>query len=394
MKNRLLKVLFIVLFCVSSVLLFRPVFIPDSVQYYVYYAMFFIAVLITAFNFRKTLEFTFTRPVLLFLGAILISAFSATFFWSQGLFDSFMALPLYLSYILFFLLIVWKEPVDDIESVIIALGVIYLIVYSVTFLSFPTPVFGNIESFSTDRGFQRVMLEGRGFLFLFSFYALGRFYNKREILWLGIFIVTVIGVMMLLTRTLIAGSLILWTLYILRKSKNINKVIAIVFIIGFVYLISQLNFSRLLFTQTMSQTENFNEYIRIKAVDYYLTEFSPNIYAKVFGNGEPFRNTGYANYITYIEKVLGLYTSDIGYIGMYTKFGLLSVIAYIGLIIGTFRIEVKEEYLYAKYFLYFVFVISIIIDSPFSNSFISSIVLALYILSSQDQSRVPKTEIP
>jgi len=231
MKNRLLKVLFIVLFCVSSVLLFRPVFIPDSVQYYVYYAMFFIAVLITAFNFRKTLEFTFTRPVLLFLGAILISAFSATFFWSQGLFDSFMALPLYLSYILFFLLIVWKEPVDDIESVIIALGVIYLIVYSVTFLSFPTPVFGNIESFSTDRGFQRVMLEGRGFLFLFSFYALGRFYNKREILWLGIFIVTVIGVMMLLTRTLIAGSLILWTLYILRKSKNINKVIAIVFIL-------------------------------------------------------------------------------------------------------------------------------------------------------------------
>jgi hypothetical protein len=367
---------------------------PDSLQFYIYYALFFIAVLYTVFNFRKTIEFSFTRPVLLLVGAMLISAFSATFFWSQGILDSFMALPLYLSYVLFFLLIVWKEPVDDIESVIIVLGVIYLIVYSVTFFSFPTPVFGNIESFSTDRGFQRVMLEGRGFLFLFSFYALGRFYRKRELLWLGIFIITVIGVMMLLTRTLIAGSLILWTMYILRKSKYINKVIAVIFIIGFVYLISQLNFSQLLFKQTMSQTENFNDYIRVKAVTFYLTEFSPNIYAKVFGNGEPFRNTGYANYINYIEKMLGLYTSDIGYIGMYSKFGLLSVIAYIALIIGTFKIEVQEEYLYAKYFLYFVFVISIIIDSPFSSSFISSIVLALYILSSQDLSKVPKEVVP
>ncbi len=394
MNNRIFKTAFIVLFCISSVLLFRPVFIPDSIQYYLYYVLFFIAVIYTAFNFRKTIEFSFTRPVLLLLGAILISAFSATFFWSQGLIDSFMALPLYMSYVLFFLLIVWKEPINDIESVIIALGVLYLIVFSVTFLSFPTPVFGNIESFSTDRGFQRVMLEGRGFLFLFSFYALGRFYNKRELLWLVIFIITVIGVMMLLTRTLIAGSLILWTLYILRKSKNINKVIAIVFIIGFVYLISQLNFSQLLFKETMSQTENFNDYIRMKAVNYYLTEFSPNIFAKVFGNGEPFRNTGYANYLTYIEKVLGLYTSDIGYIGMYSKFGLFSVIAYIALIIGTFRVQVLEEYMYAKYFLYFVFIISIIIDSTFSNSFISSIVLALYILSSQDLSKEPKTEIP
>jgi len=333
----------------------------------------------------------FSIPVLFLLFAILFSAFSATFFWSQNIIKSLMALPLYLSYLLFFLLLVWKVGSSDIERIIIVLGIVYIVVYTITFLAFPRPVFGNIEGFSTDRGFQRVMLEGRGFLFLFSFYSLNRFYNNGKPLWLIIFIITAISVFMLLTRTLIAGSLVLWTLYILRKSRYINKIIALFFIVGIVFLISQMGFSKLLFSQTQSQTENLQDYIRIKAVTFYLNDFSPNIIAKVVGNGEPYKETGYAEYVNFLEKGMGLYASDIGYIGLYSKFGLLSIIVYILLLIRTIRTEVPEEFMYAKYFLYFVFLISIIIDAPFSTSFITPIILALYLLSSNDLSRKQET---
>ena len=122
---------------------------------------------------------------------------------------------------------------------------------------------------------------------------------------------------------------------------------------------------------------------RIKAVDYYINDFSPNSISEILGNGEAVGNNSYSKFIEYLQLERGLYTSDIGYIGLYVKLGILSILAYIAFIIRTFSASVQEEVLYCKYFLGFIFAISIIIDSTFNTSFIGSIMLSYYLLSIQ-----------
>ncbi len=125
----------------------------------------------------------------------------------------------------------------------------------------------------------------------------------------------------------------------------------------------------------------------MKSVEYYLNYFAPNSISKFLGNGEATGNNGYTRFVTTLEQEHGLYTADIGYIGLYVKLGILSLLAYLLFIYKTVRCKVAEEDLYCKYFLFFIFTISIIIDSAFNASFIGSIMIAYYVLSIQKKDR-------
>lgn len=360
--------------------------------HFTYYALFLVTFLLVIISYRGSDNNVFATPFFLLLIAILISGFSATFSWGQGLIDSFKALTFYLSYMLFFLLLIWKIRAKDLEKIIITLGVIYILVYVITFLSYPTPVFGNIESVSNDRGFERFRLYGRGFLFLFSFYSLGQFLIKKVFWWLSIYIITMVAIIMLLTRSIMIASFIISVLFILRKTSFFNKFIAVLFISCSMYLITQMNFFQLLVEKTKVQTENMEDDIRVLSAGFYLNDFSPNTFTRIFGNGEPSDKTSYFRYSYYLMEELGFYQSDIGYIGLYSKFGLLAILAYLILIYRTFKISIPDEYLYCKYFLYFIFLISIIIDAPFNPSFITSIALATYVLYTKDLSKTDTNE--
>jgi hypothetical protein len=280
--------------------------------------------------------------------------------------------------------------VKDIEKIIIILGLIYIIGYTISLYLFPFIIFGSEGGL--DRGFQTIVLSGTGFLFLFSFYSLSQYLGKRQFLWLVIFFISMIFIIMLLVRTLIIVSFILLTLYILRMSSFIKKIIAILLVGCFVYIITQFNFFQLLVNQTKNQTENVGNDIRVLSARFYLTDFSPEIFNKIFGNGEPAGGSNYSRYSYYLENELGFFQSDIGYIGLYSKFGILAILGYLILIFRTYKISVPSEYLYCKYYLYFIFLISVIIDAPFNNSFIPSIVLAIYVLHSKELSRTDNKE--
>lgn len=143
----------------------------------------------------------------------------------------------------------------------------------------------------------------------------------------------------------------------------------------------QTNSYKLLSEKTQSQTINIQDDIRFKSFNYYLHSFSPNKVSVIFGNGQAYRGTEYARLVNYLEEGLNFYISDLGYFGFYIKYGILALIAYILLIWRTIKIKASDEQLYCKYFLYFIFLISIIVDAPFNNSYIPSTMIALYILS-------------
>ena len=387
MQYNLFKLLYIIFFCLSSIFFFRPSFIPLSLLSYILYVNIFITLVIVLFKTRNLNIDFFRLSFILILLSILISAISATYSWGQGLFNSFKAITFYLSYLLFFLLSTWKIRVKDIEKIVIILGFVYFVIYAITFVFYPLPLFGDINSYDDSRGFQRIVLSGLGFLFLFSFYSLNKYLNKQQFIWVIFFVISVICIIMLLTRTLLVVSFIIFTLFILRKSNFLKKILAVMIIGCFVYIITQMNFFQLLMKESIEQSKYKEDNIRILSATFYINEFSPNTFSRIFGNGENYMDTSYASYMQYLQHTLGYYQDDIGYIGFYSKFGVIAILAYLFLIFKTYRVAIPEEYLYCKYYLYFIFLISLIIDAPFNVGYITSIVFAAYILNSKDLSK-------
>ncbi len=297
-----------------------------------------------------------------------------------------MVLLLPLTYILFFLLIILKIPLKDIENIIIIIGVLYVIVYAISVIVYPTVIFIPFSGTGIDRGFQRIFVRGIGFAVLLSFYALSQFQKRRKFKWLILFSFAASSIILVQTRTLLAGCFIFWALLIMRKSRSVNKIF-VVLLIGLIFFgLTQMDFYQNLVHMTRLQTEGFHDDIRMISARFYLNDFSPGNFAKIFGNGIPNTETQYFYYVNnYLQGTLGLFTSDIGYIGLYTHFGLLALIAYAILIFRTIRVTIQEDNLYCKYFLYLVFTISIINDATFSLNFIPSIVLAAYIISLKSQ---------
>jgi hypothetical protein len=384
--TRGLSYLFVLFFCLSSINFFQPAAVKLAYLYYIYYAALAVAIFLIVIQFHSSSTNKFALPVLIMTLAIIISAFMATHFWDQNLLDSFKAIAPYLFYIFFFLLISLKIKIAEIEEIFVVMSILYMFVFAISFIYYPSQIFGQVQSYGTERGFQRITVFGVGYLFLFSFYILGKYLKSRKWIHLGLFLVSIGFIFLLLTRTLIVASALFFSLYLLRKTSSTKKIFLIILICGFAVIVTQLSFVKILVGTTQEQIQNIHEDIRVQSADFYLNHFSRNIATQIFGNGQPYYGNSYAAFMTMLETEMQLFQGDIGYIGLYSRFGILAILAFILLFTRTLKIKINEDYAYCKYFLYFIFFISLIIDSPFNISYIPSIIIALYILTADSQS--------
>lgn len=383
---------FTLLFCLSSTGFFTPAKVNSSLLIYLYYAIFCFTTIIILSKYKKQYFNSFAVPVLLILFAALLCALNAVYSWNQNMYDSIRGVLPFMSYILFFLLVTFRLEKEEAEKLIVIMGVLFILVFLVSFVIYPKILFGALDEHDESRGFQRIRTNGIGYLFLLSFFSLNEYILKRKILLLFVYLLTVVCIVMSLSRTYIVFSGLFSLIFILKKSSII--VISVVFIIciSAFYIVSKMDFYKIMATETNAQTADIKDDIRMQAVDYYLHYFSPNSISKIIGNGEAIGNNPYGRFVEYLQLQRGLYTSDIGYIGLYVKYGILSLIAYLFFIIKTIITPASEEYLYSKYFLIFIFTISIIIDSPFNTNFITSIMLGFYILFLQNKNSIKATQ--
>ena len=396
MKFSDFKLLFTILFCLSSIHFFDPVILSTSFVYYIYLFFFIITLLFVFTNSDTYLYNSFSFPVILILIAELLSSFNTTISWDQDFIESIRAVLPYMVYVLFFLLISWKFSFFDIEKIIVIIGFSYILVFLISFYVFPTIYFGNIELIDDSRGFQRLKTSGIGFLFLLCFYSLNQFIIKKKLLWIFVYFISLSCIFMSLTRTYIIFTLLFSFIYILNNASLYLKLMSIFLVSIFLYIFVLSNAYNLMAEETDSQVSYAKEDIRMLSVSFYLNNFSPNIASKILGNGEPgniknnpIENSYYSKFVNNLEKKFGFYISDIGYLGLYVKFGIFSIISYLIFIYLTFKTTIFSKYLYSKYYLFFIFSISFIIDAPFNTSFISSIVFAYYILFLQSKQIPP-----
>lgn len=275
------------------------------------------------------------------------------------------------------------------------IAIIYSFCYVLGLLTYPNQLFGAsfwvdnevFESSMENRGVLRLFVQGSDFIVIAIFFVLLRYRHYKRyylLLLIPLFIMLVLRG----TRTPLMVTFLMCLLYYLKNIKN--KAILILILITAFFSFSAVN-EALLNSQsdnpivkyvqlTHNQVQNDGEDdIRIQMSEYMLTKFnSPNPICTFMGNGIP----GNGNYHAKLKKLEidnAFWIVDVGFITIFVYFGIIGLVMYAGLLIAIIRIRVDKKYLFAKFYLYYLYLIlptncSLILMSSFM------VAMTLYLL--------------
>jgi hypothetical protein len=234
-----------------------------------------------------------------------------------------------------------------------------LILYLFQFTHPDTIYFGGGEDeFDDSRGIIRIIFPGRGLFYYSIFLALSKFSTSRgKSLWLwGFFILMgLIVTVMQVTRQFIFATLLIYLVHFLKYYPLHQKIIiALVFLIASSFFFLSKNpiadSLRNVQKETVSEGE---DYIRVKAAIFYLTEFSNSTFTRIFGNGVPYWTSDYGKFDQKLSTNQGYWLADVGLVAIYAMFGIFAIIGYLLIWVNSFILKLPKEYSYLKYYLWF-----------------------------------------
>ncbi|EKB51323.1 hypothetical protein [Cecembia lonarensis] len=334
-------------------------------------------------------EGPFNLPVKLIFFSILFSIVMANYSWDQKYWDSLIEYTQYLIWPLFFVLIGVNMPIKTIEKVVVAYGLVYVGLYLFQYINSGTVFFGKPlwgEEFLESRGTVRIIFPAKGVFLLSIFIAITKITSeesKNKWFWVIIAALGLVIPIMQVTRQYIAGVLLIYVLHFSKATSNIKKALfLLIFSLGFMVLIqSEIPMVKgLMDTQKESDTRVDENYIRVLAGKYFITDLSPNFWSQVFGNGSPY--WGMSTYGKFIENLAdrkGYFLSDLGLIAVYAMFGIFAVAGYILIWIKSLTVPIPPKYHYAKYYLWYLLITSFTGASLYFYHYLIATVFALYI---------------
>jgi hypothetical protein len=110
------------------------------------------------------------------------------------------------------------------------------------------------------------------------------------------------------------------------------------------------------------QAGTIKDDIRVRAAQFFLTDFYPNRLAYITGNGAHSMDSAYGRFVESLKSDKGFYQSDLGVIGEYTIYGVFFVA---GVLIMLFQAIFKSYNKEANFIRYFF--ISVLIVLPLSG---------------------------
>jgi hypothetical protein len=319
--------------------------------------------------------------------SIFFSMFIAYFSWGQGWLDNFKATVPYMLWLFFFYLMHIKLSIKFIEKTIVFFGLLYIVLYFFQFANSDIVFFGYANDFSDNkRGILRIIFPGGGVFFLTVFIALTKLtdnQNKYFLFWLLIFILGLVIPILQVTRQLIAAVIIIYFIHFVRGTRLWIKIsgITILSVALFLFVNTNNSIVKGLREQQQMDSEAGDDYIRILAAQYFLTDFSPNIVGQILGNGVPYgdksdygkfkTNTLWGDYRYYFE--------DVGLIGTYALFGIFTVIGFIIIWIKSFSIPLPSKYKYLKYYLWFILLTSLTSDTIYKSNYLITNIITVFL---------------
>lgn len=382
----------LLLFIVSFNKFFDPVIFKEYNYIYKIVSFIFFIILIISIhssNNRKKRKLKVENKKIdlfikfLFL-SLFVSIFNASFFETQDISISIMsAMDIIISYMLYFE--VKKTGLDNKSFVtyIKIMGLGYLIILFINYLTLPNPLFGTVE-LDVNRLGHRIRLIGQYWLFFLFFYVVNKLKECKSKKYFFLLFICYLGILATLARQYIFFSTILG-LFLYLKNISLFKKISLCIIIGCLFIASMnTKFYKGLENITTEQITNnkYNEEdIRIRDYKYYCLDYNRNILQYMFGCGWYM-----PNYSQYGRKMLknnednGMYQVDTGWAGFVFFYGYIPTILLILLIIICLRMKIDSSYVFYKYFLLYCGLTAIASDSVVVPYEYMMIILTIYFI--------------
>ncbi len=323
---------------------------------------------------------TFSIEIGLILLAVFASMFIAFNEHGQNFKTSLIAQRFMYFYAFYYMLHALRIKPDDLITIIVILGVLISILYIVQYSIHPFELF--VVRVEEERGTLRIFFPGQSYIFMTYFFSLLKFFDKYKYYWLLITLLTFTIVILLGTRIIITTSILCTLIFLLTSKKVKSKLIliplGILLIVPFYFLFQDI-FTNLI-ELSQRQRVTFSENARVKAVQFFLSEFFPTKLSYILGNGADSLNSMYGQKVNQIREQLGYYQGDIGLIGDYTKFGLIFVGAVFSIYFRTLTAYYPYKYRFMFYYILFIAIL-FLFSGDFGNvSAYIPVLMVLYII--------------
>jgi hypothetical protein len=386
-KLSAIHLLIVFIFCLSSFYFYEPIFLNEQLLKLLYW---FMVIVLFGFSLKPILynseTFKFISPLRVLVISMFVSVLSAMVFWGQSPHLTIRAMFPYLGFVLYFYLLTTKPPLVWLVRLIWILAALYILIYLFSLIQIPNTVFGSFmdRTVSDKRGFFRLFIPGRGFMFLSFFMSVSSYLYSKRTRWLwiafGLFLIIVAHVIRqyILFSFIIAGVVLLWRVELWKK---ILLLLLCVIAGYYVYEYSSIIQALINITNAQIVENKPVEDVRITAYRYFFFEFAPNLFASIFGNGVPHDQSSYGSFYRFVvNDQMELFMSDVGFAQIYAQFGLFGLLSVFFIFFRSFYIKVPSKYLYLKLFIIFVFFSNFLSGYFLSNHNIAAISIVLYMM--------------
>ncbi|MFZ4796179.1 MAG: hypothetical protein ACOYMA_01710 [Bacteroidia bacterium] len=266
----------------------------------------------------------YTKYFYLIMLGVIISMFSAYFFWGQNFIVTMKNQKGIYSFILLVSLLFVQPSQKDMIKALKIISIVTVIVWF--FVAFNQNLMRTDENSIDieDKSNMRfgTYVNGIHYIVLYLYYLISIYIKRFS--W-KIFIealLFLVFVFLYSNRSMLFGALIVFG-YSLFKFKSKYKGIQL--FISTIITIIGLYFSKDMWISMINRsTQELNDvdYNRWKAFYYFIYEHSPNWFCNIFGNGMASRESSYGIKIFALESN-GIFISDIGMFGMWSDFGII-----------------------------------------------------------------------
>lgn len=338
-------------------------------------------------NFAQDRYFLFNNEIISLYFFLFISTLSSWYYHDQFPFLTALAMRFFAFFLLYYILVIANISKDIIIRFIITFACIYMVIFSLQLLIFPTAIvpLGNTTEF--DRGFLRLRLEGVGFVTLAGFYFLNKYLVERNLLPLVAYFVCFIFVFILGFRTLMLTYIFSSLLLIVLVNKKFTNVLYMTIPIFFLLiLVFQIDFFSDFINESIYTTvDQFNDgenYIRFLTFDFLFKNVNENWITIILGNGQPFVGTSYGNYVgIYGAKVMGFIAADLGLLGFVFNYGLITCFIFLYIFIKGIRTKIEVDSFYIKAFFIYLIISSFTTAEIYRAGMFGPICVALYLIN-------------
>lgn len=289
-------------------------------------------------------------PILLIVLSLITSMIMASYSRDQEFMKTLYSQRAMYFYLLYFLLHFLKIKPRDLEIILLSFGIIYVLLFITQYVLYPKIIFDAYVRL--ERGTIRIYLAGSGFLAVAIYMCAQFFFRTNNLKYLLLLFLFLLIIVFSGGRTGIAIIIFTLTLFLIFD-KKIKSRLFLMFLgliaCTMIYVIFQSIFDALI-SQSQFDLRVGQDYIRIKAAEYFLTDFFRNPIAYITGNGMFASHTAYGNEIESLMINNGFYLADIGIIGNYVLFGAFFLIAIFMIITKTLKLKFESRYVYLKFF--------------------------------------------